>query len=545
MLQGSWVAGIQWPATSKENQGVNYDRQVRMGFDFSRYSGLDERYVEWLVGEGAMESILHYERLWRYYRNETTEFSAAQETGSSTRPYRQAQEYGLPSRITGVQHGFYGGILGGATVPSVCRKEVVIENDIGWRVDTIVDFLFGRGVTICSQAKESTRRQEIEAILETVLAVNGGVTFLQQIALLGSVYGFVDIVLRWSDSSGSAAGKQEGRGTWTGFAGPEPSNFSEVLDRARMIFLEAIEAPRSLPVLDETDYRRIRYYIQHFWQLHNELSDESSPFIAESLFSGVSARQKQTHDVEILGPDFWQRYRDGALLYEGENPLGVVPVVHIQNMPQGLRYEGQSDVESLIPLQDELNTRLSDRANRVTFQSFKMYLGKGIEGFEDRAVAPGRMWSTENPEASIEEFGGDGGSPSEESHIDQIRDAMDKSSGVAPVAAGILKGRIGNLTSAVALKMTLMGVLAKTERKRQSYGGGLRELCRLILHALDRVGIYRTESHEREIEIRWPNPLPENVTERLQEAKLKLELGVPQDVVLRELGYGAESVKAE
>ena len=122
---------------------------------------------------------------------------------------------------------------------------------------------------------------------------------------------------------------------------------------------------------------------------------------------------------------------------------------------------------------------------------------------------------------------------------------MDKSSGVAPVAAGILKGRIGNLTSAVALKMTLMGILAKTERKRQSYGGGLKDLSRLILYALDRVGIYRTESHEREIEIRWPNPLPENVMERLQEAKLKLELGVPQDVIFRELGYGAESAKAE
>jgi hypothetical protein len=119
-----------------------------------------------------------------------------------------------------------------------------------------------------------------------------------------------------------------------------------------------------------------------------------------------------------------------------------LPVVHIQNIAQPFYYEGMSDVETLIPLQDELNTRLSDRANRITFQTFKMYLGKGIEGFEDKPVAPGRMWYTDNPEASIEEFGGDAATPSEALHIAEIREAMDKVSAVTPiVAAGKISAR--------------------------------------------------------------------------------------------------------
>ena len=202
-----------------------------------------------------------------------------------------------------------------------------------------------------------------------------------------------------------------------------------------------------------------------------------------------------------------------------------------------MRYEGQSDVESLIPLQDELNTRLSDRANRITFQSFKMYLGKGIEGFEDRIVAPGRMWSTENPEAAIEEFGGDDGSPSEENHINHIREAIDKTSGVSSVAAGILKGKIGNLTSAVALKITLMGVLAKTERKKLTYEKGIANICQLVLLAMDKTGAYPNQPEERDIEIHWPSPIPENTTEKLQEAVLKKKLGVPEEQILKELGY--------
>ena len=44
-----------------------------------------------------------------------------------------------------------------------------------------------------------------------------------------------------------------------------------------------------------------------------------------------------------------------------------------------------------------------------------MYLGKGIEGFEDRPISPGRMWYTDNPDASIEEFGGEAEAPSETS----------------------------------------------------------------------------------------------------------------------------------
>jgi len=180
---------------------------------------------------------------------------------------------------------------------------------------------------------------------------------------------------------------------------------------------------------------------------------------------------------------------------------------------------------------------LSDRASRITFQSFKMYLGKAIEGFEDKPIAPGRMWYTDNAEASIEEFGGDAATPSEDMHIAEIREAMDKASGVTPVVAGVLKNKLGNLTSAVALRMTLMGMLSKTERKRFTYSEGLKKVCRMVLGILDKVNIYKTESADRDVDIIFASPLPENTMEKLKEAQIKKELGVPTKQVLRELGY--------
>ncbi|MEX0742284.1 MAG: phage portal protein, partial [Phycisphaeraceae bacterium] len=226
------------------------------------------------------------------------------------------------------------------------------------------------------------------------------------------------------------------------------------------------------------------------------------------------------------------------LVGEEVNWLGRVPVVHIQNLPQPFHFEGLSDVEPLLPLQDELNTRLSDRANRVTFQSFKMYLGKGIEDFTERPISPGQMWMTDNVDASIEAFGGDAANPSEEAHISEIREAMDKTSAVTPVAAGLLRNKVGNLTSANALRIVMMGLLAKTEKKRQTYGKGIEKVCELVLHALDVMGVLRTTAAERRVCLHWPSPLPEDEGQRLRDAEVKLRIGVPREQVLRELGYG-------
>ena len=105
------------------------------------------------------------------------------------------------------------------------------------------------------------------------------------------------------------------------------------------------------------------------------------------------------------------------------------------------------------------------------------------------------------------------------------------------MVAGVLKDKVGNLTSAVALKMTLMGMLAKTERKNYAYGQGLKEIAAMVMHLLDVTNIYPNTKDERVFDVIFPSPLPENTLEKLNEAKLKQELGVSKEQVLRELGY--------
>ena len=357
----------------------------------------------------------------------------------------------------------------------------------------------------------------INTLLHDVIHDAGGAGFYHDLSLLGSVFGYADVLVH-----------------------ADPAT--------RAIQLELLDPPRVVPLLHPDDYRRLDAVAIDLEHITHDLASPSLLTRVRDRVAGrnetASARQRERH-THVWTAQRVERYVETPGVFGSSrrlidarlNVLGRVPVVHIQNAPQPFRFEGVSDVEPLIPLQDELNTRLSDRANRITFQSFKMYLGIGIDGFIDRPVGPGQMWSTSNPDARIVEFGGDGHSPTEDAHITELREAMDKTSSVTPVAAGLLGGKIGNLTSENALRVVLMGLLAKTRRKRMAYGWGIESLCELVLHAADVLGVLPNRPEDRRVRLDWHDPLPDSEDRRLRDALLKQQLGVPQQQILAELGY--------
>lgn len=597
-------------------------------------------------------------RLWSYYRNPMTPAALPAVTDNpALRPYRQGQEWGLPPRITGFAPG--------ETDPAapngpVARKEVVIENDIGWRVDAMVDHLFGRPVLVTSAADDTARRAVLSDLIAELFEANGSLAFLQQLAVLGAVFGFVDVIVKLDvpaaeallaelDSSsawarllpaapatgsepsapstprdaapssgphGSAAsrathdttspsashnatdshtasdtptstgtdrpnadtapgGADAAAGEGNAGAG-EPLSEGDaspgaphdlrtphtgsgihpdrrLLERlARLVRFEIVHPSRALPLPPQPTHDAPPLAYAQVWEdpAGDAVEDRASsaprrPWWRRALTStqayfNPDARGPHLADerhVELLTPSRWFRYVGGRLTASGVNSLGRIPLVHVQNLAAPFEYAGRSDVEPLIPLQDELNTRLSDRAHRITMCSFKMFLGKGVEHFLTAPVSPGRIWSTDNTDAEIDEFGGDDRCPSEEQHIAEVREAMDKASAVPPVAAGLIRDRVGQLSSAAALRVTLQALLAKTERKRSTYGRGIAQITELALAWLDLAGLLPTSPDQRRVRITWPSALPENSLDRLREAEIKARLGVPKDQLLREIGY--------
>lgn len=554
-----------------------------MAYDTQRL-GIRNDELSGAIGRLVATDRPRLRRLWAYYQNPMRLWNA--EGGNCHRPYRQAQEWGLPARITGCRPSAE---LFAQEPGDASRKEVVIENDIGWRVDTMVDYLFGKPLVIRSAAMDGSRRAVLDLLVRAIIAHNGGIQFLQQLALLGGVYGFVDVLVKLlpagdaQDEAGVAGMQELGEAPacheprqtgmeGEGGTGPEPAasegapagadgeqprssddssdpgatrpSLDAIARIARRIRLEIVEPARALPFLSPRDYRVIEAYAQCYSIPGASKARGGRAGWLERLFATLPQWNRaepgeceQTQAIELVTPTRWQKYEGETLVDEGSNDLGQLPLVHIQNTPAPFQYAGASEVEGLIPLQDELNTRLSDRASRITLQSFKMYLGKGIENFAELPVGPGRMWTAEDENAGVQEFGGDDNCPSELAHIADLREALDKASGVSPIAAGAIKNRIGRLTSAAALRLTLIALLSKTEKKRTTYGLGIQRMIELALTWLDKAGLFHTTPQERRIEIHWPSPLPENQVEELQEAESKLKIGVAKEVVLKELGY--------
>ena len=70
----------------------------------------------------------------------------------------------------------------------------------------------------------------------------------------------------------------------------------------------------------------------------------------------------------------------------------------------------------------------------------------------------------------------------------------------------VVRAKLGHLSSVNALRITMLGVLSKTERKRLAYGRGIAALARLILRAFDVAGLLSTSDADRSIRIEWPVP---------------------------------------
>ena len=487
------------------------DILTRQGIDAGRFAALEEQ----LRSEGR----LRCRRLWAYYANPMR--IGAIYPDKLEQPYRQAQEWGMPSRITGFNWG--ADVYVDGSVSSRVRKQVVVENDIAWRIDTAVDYLFGTMPLIHSLAADPARREAIEKLLGAIFSSNGGVQFLQQMALIGAVHGWVDVAVLLDAAQVENIKRAPGSIT-------EDDTGETKL--ARLVQLQVVEPARALPLLDPQDASRVVAYVQSY---------EPSGPRARGWFAELLGRMRPAECIrELWTAEGWWRWRDEKLVALGGNSLGEIPIVHVQNTAVPFSYSGSSEVEALRPLQDELNTRLSDRAHRIAMQSFRMYFAKGVEaekGLLANPPEPGRVWESSNPDAAIVELGGESSCTSEQQHIAEVREALDKISGVPPVAAGAIKNRLGDLTSAAALRITLMSLLARTQRKRELYGAGMRQICAMALRWLDHAGVFSTRSEEREVELHWASPLPENDAEKLAEGNLKLQLGVAKEVVLRELGY--------
>src|SRR5689334_16343718 len=144
-----------------------------MGYQVERLKtvsgiGVDEQELRRGIARLLGTDGARFARLWAYYRNPMRICGTRGSASNGDRPYRQGQEWGMPMRITGRRSAC--DIAGGDAADEVARKEVVVENDIGWRIDTMVDYLFGKPLVIRSAAPDAKRREVIDQLVRAIVA---------------------------------------------------------------------------------------------------------------------------------------------------------------------------------------------------------------------------------------------------------------------------------------------------------------------------------------------------------------------------------------
>jgi len=204
---------------------------------------------------------------------------------------------------------------------------------------------------------------------------------------------------------------------------------------------------------------------------------------------GVFFRRNET--TTVLYKEYWTKdkvtiYQDGKLIDEYENPYGFIPFVQIKNFPVAGRTRGKSDVDDIIPLNVELNTKKSDVSEVIDYHSAPITLvyGAKIGNLEKGA---NKVWGGLPKDAKVENLALQGDLIASTSYINDIKTSMCEIAGVPETVLGGAAA-ISN-TSGVALQYMNLPLIERTRIKRECSQNGLQRVNKMILFIALREGL--------------------------------------------------------
>lgn len=241
-------------------------------------------------------------------------------------------------------------------------------------------------------------------------------------------------------------------------------------------------------------------------------------------------------------------YHGETVVERMENPLGVINVVHIKNMPLAGFCYGQSDLVSIVPLQTELNAKVTDVSDIINYHAAPVTI---IQGARSKNLEKGakKVWGGLPKDAKVYNLELSSDLTASNNFIAFIKKSIHELSNTPEMSLGGA-GAISN-TSGVALQITYSPLLEKTWIKRMTYGEGLRRVVEMSLKLLHIKGDEETKDKLNKIfadkklmsyafnpEVQFVDPLPKDEQIQMQLLAQKLNSGLEEpEGALQELGY--------
>ena len=242
---------------------------------------------------------------------------------------------------------------------------------------------------------------------------------------------------------------------------------------------------------------------------------------------------KRTSEETIIYKEYWTK--DSITIYEGKeqidemiNPYGFIPFVQIKNFPVAGRTRGVGDIDDIIPLNVELNTKKSDVSEVIDYHSAPITLvyGAHIGNLEKGA---NKVWGGLPKDSKVENLSLSGDLIASQNYIKETKTAMCEIAGIPETVLGGASA-ISN-TSGVALQYMNLPLIERTNIKRAATAEGLQRVNKMIIYISYIEGLIN-KPDEMSIkdfisnEVEMPDTLPKDVLIELQMIQQEMTLGL-------------------
>ena len=242
---------------------------------------------------------------------------------------------------------------------------------------------------------------------------------------------------------------------------------------------------------------------------------------------------KRNTETTVVYKEFWTK--DEIIVFEGKdevdrmtNPYGFIPFVQIKNFPIAGRTRGVGDLEDIIPLNVELNTKKSDMSEVIDYHSAPITLvyGAKIGNLEKGA---NKVWGGLPKDAKVENLGLNGDLLASGNYTAEVKTSMCEIAGIPETVLGG-SSAISN-TSGVALQYMNLPLIERTRIKRNCSITGLQKVNKMILYlALHHGLVEKPENISMKDflfnEVDIPDTLPKDELIELQKVQQEMTLGL-------------------
>ena len=272
----------------------------------------------------------------------------------------------------------------------------------------------------------------------------------------------------------------------------------------------------AFPFYDQHDKDKlIKLIIQY------PIDREEENFFGSSKVQKIIYQQEWTKDRIII--------KEGeAVVLNIENKYGIIPFIQMKNYTVAGRSEGLGDLEDLIPLNVELNTKVSDISEIIEYHAapITIVFGAKISNLEKGV---NKVWGGLPKDAKVQNLALESDLTAAVNYIDELKQTMYEVGGVPEGALGGTQS-ISN-TSGVALQFVNMPIIERTRVKRLGSKVGLEQVNALILLISLKEGLVsRPEKMKPAVfyhnEVSLPDTLPKDNIIELQQIGEEMNLGL-------------------